>query len=191
MPLPTFGFSQAVYQPGAPLRGAGILCAQTSTRLVTILTDNLTENVETVLQAVLAAWSNKPGGLLPALREAQIQLGYVPPDRLDLFADAFNLSRAEVHGVLSFYHDFRTSPPSRHTVRLCRAEACQAVGAETLAAALEQACATAFGTDSAGGVSLETVYCFGNCAVGPTAEVDGRLIGPVAADRILALLEVE
>lgn len=150
----------------------------------------MADDVDTVLQAVLAAWANEPGGLLPALREAQIQLGCVPAERIGDFADAFNLSRAEVHGVLTFYHDFRTSPPPKHTVRLCRAEACQAVGSESLAGELERACGTTFGAQDASDVGLETVYCFGNCAVGPTAEVDGRLLGRADASAILRLVEV-
>ena len=151
----------------------------------------MASDVEAVLREVVAAWAGQPGGLLPALREAQLHLGFVPADALDGFAEGFNVSRAEVHGVLSFYHDFRTRPPAAQTIRLCRAEACQAVGSEAIATALEAACGTRFGDDDATAVGLETVYCFGNCAVGPTAEVNGKLLAAVDAARILQLVELD
>ena len=172
----------------APAGVAGRLCILLS--LLVFWGVCVSSEVEPVVCEVVAAWADRPGGLLPALREAQLQLGYVPAEAVQVFADGFNISRAEVHGVLSFYHDFRTTPPPPTTIRLCRAEACQAVGAESVARALEAACGTTFGAEDASVVALETVYCFGNCAVGPTAEVNGRLVAQADAERLLSLAEV-
>lgn len=129
-------------------------------------------------RAVCAEMGNRPDALLEIFHEVQSRLGFVPADTLAPIAAALNLSRAEVHGVFTFYHDFRDAPAGRHVVKLCRAEACQAVGAEALAAAAESSLGTPCGTTSADGkVTLEAVYCLGNCALGPAALVDGRLHG--------------
>jgi formate dehydrogenase subunit gamma len=114
-----------------------------------------------------------PGALLPILHEVQGALGYVPKDAVPLIAHALNLSRAEVHGVISFYHYFRTTKPGRHVVQLCRAEACQAVGAAQLEKHARRSLGVDFhGTTADGAVTLEPVYCLGNCALGPCG--DGR-----------------
>jgi formate dehydrogenase subunit gamma len=128
--------------------------------------------------------------LLPALHALVEAFGYVDERAVPLVADVFNLSRAEVTGVVSFYGDFRTKAPGRHLVKVCRAEACQAMGCERLVAELEERLATPVDTTSAdGAVSFETVYCLGNCALSPAALVDGKLFGRVDAASICARLE--
>src|SRR5581483_11329514 len=117
------------------------------------------------ISAIAHELKDQPGALLPILRRIQDELGWIPEQSVPIIADALNLSRAEVHGVISFYHDFRHHPPGRHVLRLCRAESCQAMGA---------------------------VYCLGNCACSPALTIDGDLYGRVGAatlDRLLATLE--
>lgn len=127
---------------------------------------------------LLGAYADMPGGLLPALREAQFQIGYIPRDSLPAFADVFNLSNAEVYGVVTFYDDLVLDPPASVQIRLCRAEACRAVGSEVLAEHIESTCNARFGSRSADDAfGLRNVFCFGNCAAGPTLEIQGRLIG--------------
>jgi formate dehydrogenase subunit gamma len=122
------------------------------------------------------------GPLLPILHAINDQLGYVDVRAVPIVADVLNLSRAEVHGVVTFYHDFHRAPPGRHVVKVCRAEACQAMGADRLYAELERAC----GGD--GRVTVEPVYCLGNCALSPAALVDGRLHGRLDTAGVLALV---
>jgi formate dehydrogenase subunit gamma len=137
----------------------------------------------------IGALSSMPGALLPILHELQAEFGYVPDEATPLIADALNLSRAEVVGVVHFYHDFRTTPGGRHTVQVCRAEACQAVGADALAAHAETRLGVPMGdTTEDGAVTLRAVYCLGNCALGPAVMVDGRLCGRVTPERFDALL---
>lgn len=130
--------------------------------------------------------------LLPILHSLQRVFGFLHADVVALVADALNLSKAEVKGVISFYRDFRTAPPGRHVVALCRAEACQARGSEALAAHLERAHGLTAGTTSQG-VTLESTYCLGNCALGPAALVDeSKLVGRLdarAADHLVASLK--
>lgn len=125
-----------------------------------------------------------PGALLPILHAVQQSLGYVPKDSVPLIASSLNLSLAEVHGVITFYHYFRQKPPGRHVLHLCRAEACQAVGG----AALEAHAKLSLGielhdTTADGAVTLEPVYCLGNCALGPSLMVNERLYGRVTPAR--------
>jgi formate dehydrogenase subunit gamma len=133
------------------------------------------------------------GPLLPVLHAIQDRLGYIPREAIAAVAHALNLSRADVHGVISFYHDFRTEPPGRHTVRLCQAEACQSVGSDALAAYARARLRVDFHQTSADGVfTLEPVYCLGGCACSPTMMLDGRLYGrvtPERFDRLVAALE--
>jgi len=130
------------------------------------------------------------GALLPILHALQETFGYVDRAAVPMVADVLNLSRAEVEGVVGFYHDFRRSPPARHSVRLCRAEACQAMGGERVAAELEAALGIATGETTADGrVRLEAVYCLGNCALSPAALIDGKLYGRVTAPAALDRLE--
>lgn len=128
---------------------------------------------------------NRADALLEILHGVQARLGCVPAETLDPVARALNLSRAEVYGVFSFYHDFRDRAVGRHVVKLCRAEACQAVGCEALAAQAERLLGTEFGTTSADGrVTLEAVYCLGNCALGPAALVDGTVYGLIDNNKL-------
>ena len=133
------------------------------------------------------------GPLLPVLHAIQDRLGYVPREAVAVVADVLNLSRADVHGVISFYHDFRTVPPGRHVVRLCQAEACQSVGSEALARHARARLRVDFHETSADGAfTLEPVYCLGGCACSPTMMLDGRLYGrvtPERFDRLVAALE--
>jgi formate dehydrogenase subunit gamma len=130
-----------------------------------------------------------PGALLPILHAIQHALGYVPAEAVPMVAKELNLSIAEVHGVVSFYHYFRQHPPGRHTLHLCRAEACQALGAQALEAHAKSALGIDFhGTTADGAITLEPVYCLGNCALGPSAMVDERLQGRVTAARLDALI---
>jgi formate dehydrogenase subunit gamma len=126
--------------------------------------------------------------LLPILHHLQEELGFVPPALVPLVAQALNLSRAEVHGVVTYYHHFRQAPAGRHVVQLCQAEACRACGAEALMAHATQALQCASGeTRADGAVTLEATYCLGLCAIGPSAMVDGQLharMTPAAVDAL-------
>jgi formate dehydrogenase subunit gamma len=142
--------------------------------------------------AVLAACSRLrglPGGLLPILHAVQEDLGFVPKDSVPIIARELNLSIAEVHGVVSFYHYFRQARPGRHVVHLCRAEACQALGAPALEAHAKASLKIDFhGTTADGAISLEPVYCLGNCALGPSMMIDERLQGRVTPRRFDSLM---
>jgi formate dehydrogenase subunit gamma len=154
------------------------------------LANALPSEQRVVVEAAIAAHRARPGGLLPLLHAVQDALGYVPPPAVPAIANAFNLSRAEVHGVISFYHDFRATPPGRHTLKVCRAEACQAMGAERLAQAVRVRLGIEWhGTTIDGTVTLEPVYCLGNCACAPAAMLDGQVHGRLTHDRIAALLD--
>ena len=129
------------------------------------------------------------GPLLPLLHAVQERLGFIDEADLPVIADVLNLSVAEVHGVVTFYRDFRRSAGGRTTIRICRAEACQAMGADELAAHACRRLGVRFGeTTRDGAVSLDEVFCLGNCALGPAAQVDGRLHGRVTPTRFDALL---
>lgn len=142
------------------------------------------------VQAALDAHRETPGALLPILHAVQDALGHIPPEAVPLIAQGLNLSRAEVHGVVSFYHYFRTQPAGKHIVYLCRAEACQAMGARELAAYARQSLGVDFHQTSAdGSVTLEPVYCLGNCACAPSLLVDGQLHGRVDAAGFDALID--
>lgn len=131
-----------------------------------------------------------PGALLPILHGIQEALGYVPKDAVPLIAAELNLSVAEVHGVLTFYHYFRQEPSGRHVVHLCRAEACQAVGAVQLEAHAKRALGIEFHRTTAdGAITLEPVYCLGNCALGPSLMIDDQLQGRVTPSRFDDLME--
>lgn len=118
------------------------------------------------------------GPLLPILHAVQAAFGHVPQAAIPQIAKALNLSKAEVHGVVTFYHDFREAPAGRHVIKLCRAEACQAMGADRVAGAVKAALGIDWHeTTPDGRVTLEPVFCLGLCACGPAAMVDGRLVG--------------
>lgn len=130
------------------------------------------------------------GPLLPIFHALQAEYGHVPQLSVPVIAEVLNLGRAEVHGVLSFYHDFREAPAGRHVVKICRAEACQSVGGDAISErAMKLLGVDWHGTTKNGTVTLEPVFCLGLCACGPAAMVDGKLVGRVDAaklDRILA-----
>ncbi len=132
-----------------------------------------------------------PGALLPVLHAVQESLSFVPKDSIPIIAGELNLSIAEVHGVVSFYHYFRQTRPGRHVLHLCRAEACQAVGAQALEAHAKATLKIDFhGTTADGAISLEPVYCLGNCALGPSVMIDEQLQGRVTEQRFDALVSV-
>ena len=141
------------------------------------------------MHEILARHRDTEGALLPILHAVQAEFGHVPEAALPVLAKALNLSRAEVHGVVSFYHDFREKPAGAHVVKLCRAEACQAVGADGVAAHAREALGIDWhGTTPDGKVTLEPVFCLGLCACGPAAIVDGKLHGRVDTTRLDAIL---
>ena len=136
------------------------------------------------VREVIAARRDMPGAMLPILHGIQEAIGFVPADAVPMIADALNVSRAEVHGVISFYHHFRQQPAGLHVMQICRAEACQAVGGEMLARHAEQALGCAFHETTADGkFTLEPVYCLGNCALGPSLMIDDELHGRVTTRR--------
>ncbi len=146
------------------------------------------EHAETI-RRIAAELKGRPGPLIEVLHAIQAELGYVPAAAVPLVASELNLSRAEVHGVVTFYHYFRSTPPGAHTVSVCRAESCQAVGAEALAAHARQRLGVDFHeTTPDGRFSLEPVYCLGNCACSPAVMIDGELHGRVTPERLDALL---
>ena len=137
----------------------------------------------------LTLLKGNPGPLLEILHGIQDELGFIPEGAVPLLAEGLNLSRAEVHGVVTFYHHFRHQPPGRHTVQVCRAEACQSMGAEALVAHAEQRLGVKLqGTTPGGGITLEPVYCLGNCACSPAVMIDGVPHGRVTPERFDALV---
>lgn len=147
------------------------------------------EQLQTI-DAVVARLRDLPGACLPMLHGIQDALGFVPAEAVDRIAAALNLSRADVHGVVTYYHDFRRQPPGRTVLKLCRAEACQAMGSDRLEQHLRSQHGVALGqTRGDGAVTAEAVYCLGNCALSPSVLVNGRLHGrvsPAALDGLLA-----
>ena len=151
----------SVYEPWSAARGAEIIAEHTHIQGATLV-------------------------ILHALQEA---FGYVPEPVVPMIAEALSLTRAEVHGVVTFYHDFRHKPAGRHVLKLCRAEACQAAGGDALAARAEAKLGIAIGNTTADErVTLEPIYCLGLCATAPSAMLDGRLIGRLDEARIDALV---
>jgi formate dehydrogenase subunit gamma len=141
-------------------------------------------------RGIIRALKHAEGALLPILHAIQDRFGYIDAAAVPIIADELNLSRAEVHGVMSFYHDFRKEPPGRHVVKICRAEACQSVGGRASEAYAQERLNTAFHETSADGrFTLEPVYCLGNCACGPSAMIDGKLYGRVTPKRFDQLVD--
>ena len=135
--------------------------------------------------AVINELKGLEGPLLPILHGIQGEFGYVPGESLPVIADLLNLSRAEVHGVVTFYHDYRNHPAGRHVLKLCRAEACQSMGGDAIAAKVQQLLGIGFHeTTKDGAVTLEPVYCLGLCACAPSAMLDGEVIGRLDAEKI-------
>lgn len=140
-------------------------------------------------QGVIDALIDLEGPLLPILHGIQAEFGCVPAAALPQVALALNISRAEAHGVATFYHDFRTHPPGRHVLKLCSAEACQAMGGAGIASQVRDALGIGFGETAAdGSVTLEPVYCLGLCACAPAAMLDGRVVGRLDAAKAAALV---
>ncbi|MCB1378454.1 MAG: formate dehydrogenase subunit gamma [Alphaproteobacteria bacterium] len=152
-------------------------------------TDTPSREVAAAVAAALRH-GNKADALIEILHDLQAELGFIPEAALPALARSLNLSRAEVHGVVTFYHDFQREPAGRHVIKICRAEACQSMGAENLAALVQSSLKTAFGeTTDDGAISVQAVYCLGNCALAPAIMVDDRLVGRVDAERFRALVE--
>jgi formate dehydrogenase subunit gamma len=149
-------------------------------------------NGETI-NCIIAALKNEPGALLAILHEIQDKLGYIPDDSVSTIAKELNLSKAEVHGVTSFYHHFRSAAPGRHIVRICRAEACQSMGGNDLIAhALSRLGIGFHETTGNNVITLEPVYCLGNCACSPSMMIDDQIYGrvtPAKFDQLIRLAE--
>jgi formate dehydrogenase subunit gamma len=132
---------------------------------------------------------HREGATLPILHALQKVFGFVPEAAVPMVAEALNLSRAEVHGVVTFYHDFRHALPGRHVLKLCRAEACQAAGGDGLAAHAQSKLGIALGeTTPDRQVTMEATYCLGLCAVAPSAMLDGRVVGRLDEERLDKLM---
>jgi formate dehydrogenase subunit gamma len=168
------------------------MSAKSSLRGIPVRTEPASKLSAAEREAVLQACRGHKalaGPLLPILHGVQAALGYVPKDAVPLIASELNLSRAEVHGVVSFYHYFRTDPPGRHVVHLCRAEACQSLGATALEAHAKKALGIDFHQTTADhAISLEPVYCLGNCSLGPSIMIDKQLRGRVSPERFDELM---
>jgi formate dehydrogenase subunit gamma len=146
------------------------------------------ESAEPRIADIVGRLKDTPGALLPILHAIQAALGYVPPAAVPTIADGLNLSRADVHGVISFYHYFRSTPPGRHTIHLCRAEACQAMNQRAVEQHAKHRLGVDFHQTTVDGVfTFEPVYCLGNCALGPSMLVDGELYGRVTPERFDAI----
>ena len=150
----------------------------------------LSESVQASVSQVLASRKQLPGALLPILHGIQDAVGYIPREAVEQIAQALNLSRAEVHGVVTYYHHFRSEPAGRHVLRICRAEACQSMGSQSL---WDHACAhlgrDGHGTTADGAFTLEPVYCLGLCSLSPAMTVDEKVharVGPEKFDRLVA-----
>ena len=147
--------------------------------------NNFTSDVTDIINAM----RNKPGALLPILHAVQDKLGYIPAESLPLLAESLNLSRAEVHGVVSFYHYFRSTPPGRHKVEICRAESCQAMGSRALESHIKRTLNIDYHQTTADNeITLEPVYCLGNCACSPAIRIDHDVHAHVDAEKFDRLL---
>ncbi|MFD1985301.1 formate dehydrogenase subunit gamma [Mesorhizobium newzealandense] len=135
--------------------------------------------------AIIQELKGLEGPLLPILHGIQEEFGHVPQDALPVIAEALNISRAEVHGVVTFYHDYRSHPAGRHVLKVCQAESCQSMGSDAIAAKLKQLLGIGFHeTTRDGSVTLEPVYCLGLCACSPAAMLDGEVIGRLDDEKL-------
>lgn len=142
------------------------------------------------IQAEVDALKHKPGALLPILHALQDRIGFIPEAAVPIIADSLHQTRAEVHGVISFYHHFRTTPPGRHVVQICRAEACQSVGARQLEAHAKARLGVDYHQTTADReITLEAVYCLGNCACGPSIRVNDSVRGRVTPEAFDELID--
>ena len=154
--------------------------------------ESLPSDQGAAVRRIVAQHRERPGPLIEVLHAVQANFGYVPAGAVPLIAEELNLSRAEVHGVVTFYHFFRSSHPGTHTVSLCQAEACQSMGAENLAEHARKRLGIDFHETTADGrFSLEPIYCLGNCACSPAALIDGRLYGRLTPEAFDALIAEE
>ncbi len=141
------------------------------------------------IEQIVDELSGKKGALLPILHAIKNSLGCIPPAAVPIIAKKLNLSRAEVHGVISFYHDFRTEPAGENVVQICRAEACQAMGARELQSHAEAALGIGLGETTAdGNITLDPVYCLGNCACSPSIAINQKVYARVDAKRFDELM---
>jgi len=141
-------------------------------------------------EEVIAANLHLAGAVLPILHALQAAFGYIDREAVPMVAQALNLSRAEVHGVVTFYHDFRDAPPGRHVLKLCRAEACQSMGADALGEIARDRLQVGWHeTTPDGRVTLEPVFCLGLCACAPAAMFDGKVVGALDERRLAALID--
>jgi len=139
---------------------------------------------------IISARRQEPGALLPILHDLQHAFGYVDQSVIPDIADALNVSRAEVHGVITYYHDFRHQPAGSHVLKICRAEACQAMGCRSLVDHVERVHGLTLGSTSAdGAITVEEIFCLGNCALSPAVLFDGELVGRVTPAAIDSLIE--
>ncbi|HVW57328.1 MAG TPA: formate dehydrogenase subunit gamma [Rhizobiaceae bacterium] len=135
--------------------------------------------------AVVEEWREAEGPLLPILHGVQEEFGYIPSEALPVIAGALNISRADVHGVVTFYHDFRERPAGRHVLKLCQAESCQSMGSDAVAEKVQKLLGIGFNeTTQDGSVTLEPAYCLGLCACSPSAMLDGEVIGRLDDEKI-------
>lgn len=147
-------------------------------------------DVQHMVRQIIADLKHKPGALMPILHAIQDELDYIPSDTVPTIAEGLQITRAEVHGVISFYHDFRTTAPGKHTVQICRAEACQARGCRTLERHAQQTLGIDYHqTTLDGDITLEAAYCLGNCATGPSVRIGDDIHGRVTPARFDALID--
>lgn len=137
---------------------------------------------------IVAKFGGRPEMLVQILQAVVMRFGWIPEETIRQLASELNLSRADVHGVVEYYHDFRTEEPGKHIVKICQAEACQAMGSRALTTHAEKTLAMRL-NDTANDVTLEPVYCLGNCACSPAVMIDGKTYGRVDARRFDALLD--
>jgi len=146
-------------------------------------------SIQETVQAVITTLKDKPGALLPILHGIQDALGYIPADSVSAIAQGLHLSRAEVHGVISFYHYFRDTPPGKQTIHICRAESCQAMGGKQLEQHVKDQLGIDYHETTADGqFSLEPVYCLGNCACSPAMQIGEDIYGRVSAQSFDAII---
>jgi formate dehydrogenase subunit gamma len=145
---------------------------------------DLSPREATAAREIALRYGNRPDALLEILHDLQEHLGFIPEAALPALAKSLNLSRAEVHGVVTFYHDYRREPAGRHVIKVCRAEACQSMGANELVGLIERYLKVKLGhTTADGAITVEAAYCLGNCALSPAVMVDDKLVGRVDAQK--------
>ncbi len=152
--------------------------------------NDISQSISDTVCRIVDQYKNNPGSLLPILHAIQSEFGYIPQESVAVIAKALKQTSAEITGVISFYHHFRTSPGGRHSIQICRAEACQARGSRDLENHVQAKLGIHFGeTSKDGEIDLDAVYCLGNCACGPSLRVDDQIMGRVSPDSFDQLLE--